>query len=515
MNILDAKGKRITLTNSDFVAAGGEGSIYKKNNLAYKIYSNFQDCLSIGKIKELSVLKKPNIINPLDIITDIKGNIIGYTMPFVKKKDPLCKIFVRSFLKKQNLSNNELLKLIFKFREDVDYIHQQNILIVDLNEMNFLFSKKEIIFIDTDSYQTKSYPAKVIMENIRDWSIGTDFNENSDWYSWGIITHQIFTGIHPFGGSDPNNLSLKERMSKNLSIFDKNIKIPRKFKDRSLVPSAFEDWYKAIFQEGKRLPPPKSAITSIKIQTITPILSTDKIEFTELLTLPSEITSLFHNKQHNLLIETKEGIFNKSGKKDNSISPRGKNSFCYKETEYLKEGINIFKIINIGNQQIKQHVIECMPHATSIYNGIVIQTALDTPIFTIFPTEKTSYSIPVKSLTGYRIINAKFESKTIILLAERFGKYTKFVYLLDKNYEILEKRKIENVSVSNISFAVLDNGIVAHILEEETLELFVEKPNSKIKQIKDPMINTDMNLFSNFSQILFFEDKKLYRMKTK
>lgn len=516
MYIYDSTRNKISLTNSDFIASGGEGSIYRKNNLAYKIYNNPKDCLPIGKINELSVLNKPNIINPKDIIKDSKDNPIGYVMPLIQKAIPLCKLFVRSFFKKQNISDKQLLDIILQFRSNLEYVHNNNILVVDLNEMNFLFNKNIIIFIDTDSYQTKSYPAKVIMENIRDWSVGTDWNQNSDWYSWGIITHQIFTGIHPFAGSDPNNLSLKDRMISNLSVFDKKVKIPRKFKDRSLVPAVFEDWYKAIFKEGKRLPPPSAATVSAKIQTIAPTISTDKLQIIELTTLKDSILRVLHNIRNKVLLETHDGVFNTNGKKISEQEEETKAHFYYKGTKYTKEDMNIFREIWINQHtKTKQQAIQCMPYSTHMYNGIAVQIALNTPVLSIFPTEKTSYSIPEKSLKEYRIIDAKFESKTIILLAEKAGKYTKFIYLLDKNYQIVSKREIKDIQVADISFAVTDKGIVAHILEDEVLELFGEQLNSPIKHIKDPIISTDMNLFSNFNEILFSQNNRLYRMKTK
>ena len=77
------KGKgEINLTQKDFIAAGGQGSVYGKGNTAFKIYAEPKHMLPINKIQELSVLKNRAIIKPEDVLLDEKNRIIGYTMPF-------------------------------------------------------------------------------------------------------------------------------------------------------------------------------------------------------------------------------------------------------------------------------------------------------------------------------------------------------------------------------------------------------------------------------------------------
>lgn len=44
---------QVTLLQSDFVAAGGEGSIYCKGTTAYKIYADPKRMLPLGKMTEL------------------------------------------------------------------------------------------------------------------------------------------------------------------------------------------------------------------------------------------------------------------------------------------------------------------------------------------------------------------------------------------------------------------------------------------------------------------------------
>lgn len=511
-----ANKNSINLSQNDFVASGGQASVYKKGNVAYKIYTDQSNSIPIGKIRELSVLDRQEIVAPQEIITNSKQEYIGYTMPFVNKGVPICKLFVRSYLKQLNFSNQELTDIILNSKKTLDFIHSKDILVVDLNEMNLLLDtdKQKIFFIDTDSYQTKGYPATFLMENIRDWTVGTNWNENSDWFSWGVLTYQIFTGIHPYGGNHKSYSTLKDRMKQFVSVYNPEVKFPKVFKDKSLIPQVFDDWYKAIFEDGKRCQPPSSAIASAKIQTINISLSTQKLEIKEICCLPSDIVNLRHDENNRIVLSTKEKEYSTLEKELGLIS-KEKEAFYYKGTRYKRINDSIFKEISIGNLQSSKKITACMPNSTHIFDGIVIQEAADTYIFNIFPTEKTSYTLFLKDLKGYKILDAKFESKLIILLVANAGKYYKIIYSLDDSYQINKRREVLLSTPISISFGVLDNGVCAHILEDEILELFSERDIEKIKIIKDPMISSNMKLFADFNVIYFAQNQRLYRLKTK
>lgn len=194
------KGKNtVDLDNKNFLAQGGEGSVYVISKTAYKIYNDPKKMLPIGKIQELSALTAKNIIKPENIILDNKNHEIGYTMRFVDDTYSLCQLFTKAFRQRNNLDHDTMFKLIQSLQNIVKHVHEKKILIVDCNELNFLASKdfKDIYAIDVDSYQTPNYPATAIMDSIRDRHTKV-FNEGSDWFSFAILAFQMFIGIHPF-----------------------------------------------------------------------------------------------------------------------------------------------------------------------------------------------------------------------------------------------------------------------------------------------------------------------------
>src|SRR4051812_42332310 len=126
-----------------------------------------------GKIKELQILSEPYIVKPEDIILDLKGNPVGYTMRGFKKDDTfiLCQVFPKNFRTRENFTPDRALDIVKLIQNGVQYIHTKNILGVDINEVNFALTKdfKIVYFLDVDSYQTPNYPATALMPRVKDY----------------------------------------------------------------------------------------------------------------------------------------------------------------------------------------------------------------------------------------------------------------------------------------------------------------------------------------------------------
>jgi serine/threonine protein kinase len=233
------RGKgEINLTNQDFIAAGGQGSVYGKSGTAYKIYNDPKHMLPVSKIQELSVLKIKNIIKPEDIILNDKNQAIGYTMPLVKNTYSLCQLFPKAFRQRENLDHRTMFELIKKLQDIIKHCHENKILVVDCNELNFLSDEnfEEIYAIDTDSYQTPSFPATAIMDSIKDIHSPNIFNEGTDWFSFAILSMNLFVGIHPYKGKHPKYKDMDARKLKNISVLNKEVSIPPVCYDFSIIP---------------------------------------------------------------------------------------------------------------------------------------------------------------------------------------------------------------------------------------------------------------------------------------
>lgn len=554
------KGKTLSLTKHNYKSEGGEGQIFVKKDLAFKIYFDPQKMISAGKIQELAVLTDPKIIKPEDIIFN-NGTPIGYTMRFIKDAYSFVQTFTKAFKNRHGLYLDTCLDLVQNFQKTVHFIHSKNILIVDLNEMNFLVDKKfkEVYCIDVDSYQTPNYKATAIMESIRDRHTPSDvFNEGSDWFSFAIITFQLLTGIHPYKGKHKNIKGLDARMSRNISVFNPDVSIPRSAESPEILPTTYRDWYYAVFEKGLREAPPVDTSKIIpQIVTIKVAAGTNNFKIKELFECVFEIHQYakqgnteviignnvcINRRSYQMLgapfsigfygslpiaakIEIGDGsLIIKSLRNGQEIKsniwkerPKASQVMSYKGRFYYALENYIYEIQYHGSE-FNPHlssvaVANILSQSAKIYPGCVVQNLLGTCYVSTFPESQTHYQYKIEDFKGYRLIDAKFENNILMLVGEKQGIYTRFIYTLqgDTNSPT-QSRKVEDISYSGLNFTVLDNGICVLLNEQEQIEIFHQKNLTQIKVIEDKEIHGAMRLFNAENSVLFSVQNKLFSM---
>lgn len=544
----------IILTQNDFKAAGGEGSVYVKGNTAYKIYTDPSKMIPLGKIQELGVLTRPNIIKPTDPIFDQNGNPVGYTMTSVPDSYALCETFNKAFKQRENLSFDQTLHLIERLQESIEHVHNNGIIIVDLNEMNFLVQKdfKDVYFIDVDSYQTKSFPATAIMDSIRDRH-AKGFNQDTDWFSFAIISYQMLCGIHPYKGRHPMLKTLDERMLKNVSVFNPDVAIPAAAYPYTIIPDAYQHWYKDVFEKGMRCAPPnlKGALI-IVAPRINHVGGSNNFVVTEMYTLSGDIICFYHN-----IAVTNQAIFN-NGKKlfnlsDNvkiGVLPHSRNPIAAKIKNsklsmidvmksslidcdiqaddimhidgrlYIKQGERIVQItftelptkILVG-QKVVGNVL---PRATRLFDGLAYQKLVDADYISLFASAGTCNQIKIDELKEYRVIDAKYQSQVMIVIGEKNGKYDRLIFRFAPDFSKYDLRKTEDISANNINFTVLDNGVVISMLDTDEIEIFRNFLGANdVKIISDDALNSDCMITSYGQQAMFAKGDTLYKFNMK
>lgn len=261
------KGKgEVSLTQQHYVATGGQASVYIRSGVAYKIYTDPKDMIPLAKFNDLASIADTHVIHPDGIIQDPNNTPIGYTMSAVPDSPvALCQLFTKPFCDRSHVTRDNILTVTTKLREHIANVHKTGIIIVDLNELNILVpnSFDDTYLIDVDSYQTKGYPATVIMPSVRDHSVSSkDFSPLSDWFSYGILAFQLFVGSHPYRGTHaasanvPKDEKLEHRMKHNISAFRSDVILPKCCYPVDSIPQAFRDWLRAVLEDGKRVAPP-------------------------------------------------------------------------------------------------------------------------------------------------------------------------------------------------------------------------------------------------------------------
>ena len=552
---IDKKGS-VDLGRHNFVASGGEGHVYVHGGMAYKVYDDPGNMIPVGKISELSKISNAAVIKPEKVLYQ-NSNPVGYGMRHVPDSLAICKLFTRAFKDRNGLGPDKIFKLIQTMQNGVNDVHDAGVLIVDVNEMNFLTdsSFSDVFFIDVDSYQTKSYPATALMESVKDWHANGKWTKESDWFSWGVVSFQLFTGIHPFRGKHSSVKGFIDRMKGNISVFNGDVRVPKSVSSFDIIPQAYRDWYKAVFEEGKRVAPPFGPCVVISVVPLRKISSSAGIEVTSIAKAENEVIKYLNLDGNEIVVTRDEASCGKHALRfpcgtdmsalsfslfenevvcgyedygiarfkflDGTLVPSNlycERMFDYNGRAYIKNGTGIFEIkfLRMGKvaKAFGSLVANVMQSATTICDGVIVQDMLGSWYVSIFPEEKTSRTIKLDDLDGHRVIDAKYEFGVLMIVSILGGAYTKFVYRFNGgslSFDLFWKD--EGIVYSGINFVVLDRGVCAHIDEKEELVLFSNRPVSQdVKRVRDAAVSNDMRLCKRSDEVLFVRGKEVFKI---
>lgn len=554
--LLINKKTPITLGQTEYKAQGGQGTVYVKSGVAYKVYHEADKMIPEGKIIELSQIGISNVLAPKDILYNEKMTPIGFTMPFVENTEYLTKIFSRGFKDSNGISNEMVVKLVTEMQKVLAELHTKGIIVGDYNEMNFLVDKSFTIpyHIDVDSYQTKSFPCTAIMDTVRDRRLPFGkFDELSDWFSWGIVTFQMYMGIHPFMGRHPNfkTTELDARMKQNVSVFNAEVRLPKSCQDFSVIPQKHLDWYKSVFVDGKRSVPPFADSTGA-IRIVTAVTSIGSFSVELVFAYDSDIIDVqyFNGTRY---VMTQKGIhkldkemltFN--GTKRNlvmldfpgydpiiAMPSAGKcvffnlsrNEIGSIEYDGYMVCNGIFYTVTSGS--LIEHTFEKyakITHLTTVvdniapvfktFSGFVIQDVFGKRRLSIPYGKGLCASVNVPELEGYRVVDGKMQNKFCVLIGEKSGKYDRIILYFTKDFNSYEVRVDSDISYRDVNMTVRQNGMMVSIINDDTMELMMDLSRGS-KEIPDCPVEIGMPLADGIDRTLFVNGTKLYSVKMK
>jgi hypothetical protein len=562
MSTFIVNGKNIQLTQQQFVAKGGEGMVYKVGSIAYKIYEDLKKMVPEAKLKELSEIATDNIIAPLELIYNKKQQIVGFTSMWAEGI-ALCKLFTNSFRQNNSVENDHILELVENMKEVTAHIHEKKFLIVDGNELNYIVGNDFVTpyFIDTNAWQTPSFPPTAIMPSVRDYR-SKDFSPVTDWFSFAIVSFQLFIGVHPFKGKHPKYKvnDFENRIKDCVSVLNSETRLPRNTRDFGVIPSEYMDWYLKLFEKGERiLPPIKPGQIGHVVERIILVKSTDNFDIKEIKEFNSNI--LYHSVVSGTEVTKTENHLEVGGRKHKvgadveviftpmekvPIMLKIKDGFAefycpdkyYTILPFVIHATDKMIINNVLFLKNKEKLVELQfnvmgqniaispkvvwkiePNSSQLFSNMVVQSVLGKAYIAIPLADyhKTNFIIKaIPELDEYRILDAKHENMVCIFTLHKDGEYSRATLIFDTKYDKYVIRIKEGIDYTPINFTALDNGICINITDDEAVEIFlnrIDKPD--VKRIEDPAIDSTMHLCHDGVQVRFFSGKKLFSMKMK
>lgn len=562
MRVRVQNGSEVNLTQSNFLASGGEGQIYVIGDTTYKIYTDPTQMIPLGKIQELSAIHDPHVIKPDRVLLGPRDKPVGFTSKFVHNDGALCQIFTRSFRDRNGVTPTNIGELVGKLQGVVSGVHQANCLIVDLNEMNFLLAPRlqDIYAIDVASYQTPHYKATALMESVRDRHMKPGaFNEGTDWFAFGILSFQMFVGIHPYKGKHPAIKGLDDRMMQNVSVLHKDVGIPQTCYPITAIPKNYLDWFTAVFEKGDRCAPPSGIQMIVVPVKMTKTSGSNSLEILEIGSYDSDVFDVWE-KFGNLIVVTDRSIYTNKGisgdgiegvthgvgftrsgkaitakmigpdfvlfdqlaKKPVPCSINASEVMSYDGTIFVK---NRDKILAIALNEVGENnnilvgstlVANVLEHATKLYRGAAIQNLLGATYVSLFPTPGAHYQVRVPELDAVRVLDAKFDSGVLMVVGSLKGVYNRYIFRFDDAYSSYDMRVIADITPNGLNFVTLDTGLCVCLNEDETLELFfAAKGSNKSRVVSDPALSGEMRLYKKGGKIVFTKGDKLFSLSLK
>lgn len=567
--VIKGKGS-ITLGKNNYKAAGGQGTVYCKDGVAYKIYHDPKKMVSPAKIIELNKLKMSNVLAPQDILYDENNNTIGFTMPYISDVEFLCKLFVKSFRDKNSIDPKGIVDLVKKMQETLSAIHKEGFLVVDYNEMNFLLSKdfKTPYYIDVDSYKTPSFPPTALMESVRDRvSPKNQFTELTDWFSWAVVTFQLYIGSHPYKGRHPSYKpkDWMKMMDDNVSVFHQDVRLPANCQDWSVIPKRHLEWYKRVFRDKERsVPPYADQIGPLAVAKPILISGTDKFEIKYLEDFPSPIRKIktfggirytivdgeiyankkkiftFNRKAHVELCEVAGGnpivAFQMPGFDIELVHTalsgiEGSSIGRISADAMMELNGNIYTVRNgnltenvctiFGNGKVVHHsqiVCSVFEPAFRMFRGLVAQDIMGKCWLAIPYKSGTCHNIHISELDGYRLLDAEymsgFKSGFCVVIGEKKGRYDRFIihFMGDHSFQV-NIRMETDVETDTVNVTVLPNDLCVMVVNDLNVQAFFD--NTKVKVVDKPPFDSSMRLFHEGMTVMFANRHKLHTVRLK
>jgi len=292
------KGKPLTLKKE--IGGGQEALVFDAgNNYAIKVYRQPSDpyysnnplekkaakARIITNQKKLKAYPKgfPNtVLTPSGLVTNKKGIIIGFAMPFLKGTETLLQYGNRSFRETTGIDNAQMQRILLSMHNTITGVHKTNTVIGDFNDANVLIKDDIAYFIDTDSWQFPGYPCTMFTAKFVDpllcslitlngseqMNLSMHHNEMGDWYSYNVMVFQSLLYTDPYGGiHKPKDKKKKVKQSlraiKRTTVFDPNVVYPKVATHWSALPDDLLEHFNKVFKEDKRIIFPKNLLETM------------------------------------------------------------------------------------------------------------------------------------------------------------------------------------------------------------------------------------------------------------
>jgi hypothetical protein len=560
----------LTLRPGDYLATGGEGSVYQAKGTVVKIFTDPAKMARDGmqdKIGLLKALKHPYVVAPEGLVHNEKGSAVGYYMPYAPG-EPLARMFTNAFWIREGFDMQGAKTLAARMRDTVLHAHTHQAVMADANELNWIVASgsknPEPRAIDVDSWAIGRFGAKVVMPSIRDWH-ATSFTEKTDWFAWAVVTFQLFAGIHPYRGTlvGYRPTELEARMKANASVFRPGVGLNRAVRDFAYIPAPLLDWYQAVFEQGERAIPPSPTAAGAPIpvpaRTYRQVAGpAGTLIFEKLLDYANDqVLRVFPcgvaqarsgtlidvaTKQqlgvlaslHGEVVKTPGGwliadwvdgeakyAFVESGSRATTPLMCGIIGRAYFRFENRLFLVTDDALIELSLMEVGRPLLVLgtrtpilLPKATHWFDGVGIQEAMGATFMVLPFGEKACATVRVRELDGETPVAAKAGNRYVVVITlDKKGNYHTHSFFFTHDYATYVPHAAD-ADGPDLNVAMLPRGVCAAIPEDGKLWITVPS-NGQSNLVEDTHITSDFVLANWADTLVYIHDGAVWKVRMK
>lgn len=226
---------------AELIGKGGEGEVYAvkgRSGLAVKIYNASLRAQREDKVRAMVseglAAKTDLVAYPGDVVTDRRGNFLGFVMPLMSGYRPLHELYSPKSRQRHfpKADYRFIVHAALNVARAVGKVHQTGCIIGDLNHSGMLVAQNATVaLIDADSFQVslngKSYPCIVGVPDFTPPELHgknlASVQRTIEHDNFGLsvaIFHLLFMGRHPYAGLYKGpDISMADAIAQNRFAF--------------------------------------------------------------------------------------------------------------------------------------------------------------------------------------------------------------------------------------------------------------------------------------------------------
>jgi hypothetical protein len=494
----------------------------------------------VDKISLLAKLSHPYVVAPRGVVEDSRGQPIGWFMDYAAG-EPIARAFTNDWRQQYRFGDREASVAAARMAEVVRYAHDHGAVMADANELNWVLvtggkNGVEPRCLDVDSWAIGRWPARAIMPSIRDWHT-PKITDMTDWFAWGVVSFQLYTGIHPYKGTLAGYRpgELERRMRDNASVFAPGVRLNRAVRDFSCIPGPLLDWYEATFQAGTRTEPPSpQAAAKVKRQIHAPrvtLVAKGALQFESLYKGGDEPVRIF---ECGIVLLSSGKLFDLASGRIVGTAPLGA-EIVRVEGGWLVAALENGKVVatlistNLTTEPVTSQIaatgllqaagrlfatgfglteLTLMRFSRPVlaagqtwgalastvwFSGVGLQNTLGSVHLILPYGDNACAHLRVPELDGRRVITARAGHRFVSLVVlDKDGVYRKLELSIDRDYRSYSTWTADT-DTPELNLAILPRGVAATVVRDGELVIFVPS-NGDTKRVADSRATTTIKL---------------------